>query len=131
MRFIFVVVGFGLSLLAYSQQQPSAQGPPRYDKNGESTYKGSIVDVQDRPSSVTGGTGTRLLIRTADEKVLEVHLGGARLVHEYGLSLRAGDAIEITGVKVHLAGADAILARKMKRGSQEFVFRDNEGNPIW
>jgi hypothetical protein len=131
MRIISIFVLLGISLIAFGQQPPSAQASPRYDRSIEATFKGSILEVRERPCAVSRGIGSHLLIRTADGKAFEVHLGTTRFVHEYGLSFQRGETVEITGVKVVLAGTDAILARKMKRGTEEFVFRDSEGNPIW
>jgi hypothetical protein len=39
--------------------------------------------------------------------------------------------LEITGVQVRFQDADAIFARKIKRGTDEFLFRDNDGKPLW
>ena len=38
---------------------------------------------------------------------------------------------EVTGVKVKFEGVDTIFARKIKRGEDEFLFRDGDGKPLW
>ena len=41
------------------------------------------------------------------------------------------DELEITGVKTTFQGIDAILPREIKRGNDDFLFRDEKGKPIW
>jgi len=127
MRCISTFLLLGVALIVFAQTAQS----PHYDKAAEAVFKGSILESRERSCPVSGGLGAHLLLRMPDGKALEVHLGTARLIHEYGLSFHAGEVVEITGVKVNLSGTEAILARKMKRGTEEFVFRDSEGNPVW
>jgi DNA/RNA endonuclease YhcR with UshA esterase domain len=47
------------------------------------------------------------------------------------LVFKKGDVLEVTGVKVKFEGVDTIFARKIMRGSDEFLFRDNDGKPLW
>jgi hypothetical protein len=42
-----------------------------------------------------------------------------------------GDEIEVTGSKVKFNGTDTILAREITRGQDSFVFRDENGKPVW
>jgi hypothetical protein len=42
-----------------------------------------------------------------------------------------GDADEVIGSKVEFEGVDAIMAREVKRGNDDFLFRDPQGKPIW
>jgi hypothetical protein len=39
--------------------------------------------------------------------------------------------LEITGSKVKFEGVETIFARKIKRGTEELVFRESDGKPIW
>jgi DNA/RNA endonuclease YhcR with UshA esterase domain len=47
------------------------------------------------------------------------------------LVFHKGDILEVTGVKVKFEGVDTIFARKIKRGEDEFLFRDGDGKPLW
>jgi len=51
-----------------------------------------------------------------------------KFVKSYEVAFQKGDVVEIT--KVQVDGADAILAREIKRGNDAFVFRDPKGSPI-
>jgi hypothetical protein len=64
-----------------------------------------------------------------------INLGGAcgltKFVTQYEPPFQKGDTVEVTGVKVKFEGIDTIFARTIKRGSDEFLFRDNDGKPLW
>src|SRR5215469_6626291 len=100
---------------------------PKYDRSAEAVFKGTIDDVHDRQCPVTGGVGTHLTLKQPDGSLIEVHLALSRFVRQYDLVFKKGDVVEITGVKVKFEGADTILARKIKRGDDEFLFRDTDG----
>jgi hypothetical protein len=48
-----------------------------------------------------------------------------------GMSFGKGDEVTLTGSKVKHGEADLILARKVVRGNDTFVLRDDKGNPFW
>jgi len=75
--------------------------------------------------------GSHLTLKLADNNTLEVHLALAKFVNQYELVFHKGDVLEVTGVKVKFQGADTIFARKIKRGQDEFLFRDGDGKPLW
>lgn len=104
---------------------------PKYDKTAEAVFKGVVDEVRDRTCPVSGGMGSHLVLRQADGTVLEVHLALSKFVKQYELVFQKGDVLEVIGVKVKFQGADTIFARKIKRGNDEFLFRDNDGKPLW
>ena len=125
---ISALLGLSVSLAA----QTSAKGPvPKYDKSTEAVFKGTVDDVHDRTCPVSGGLGSHLMLKQADGTVVEVHLALTKFVTQYELVFHKGDAVEVTGVKVKFEGVDTIFARKIKRGDDEFLFRDNDGKPLW
>jgi hypothetical protein len=71
------------------------------------------------------------MLKQSDGTVIEVHLALTKFVTQYELIFQKGDDLEVTGVKVKLDGTDTIFARKIKRGSDEFLFRDSDGRPLW
>jgi hypothetical protein len=75
--------------------------------------------------------GSHLMLKLADGSTIEVHLALTKFVTQYELVFKKGDVLEVTGVKVKLDDVDTIFARKIKRGSDEFLFRDNDGKPLW
>ena len=110
-----------------------AQKPtvPKYNAATEATFKGVIDDVHDRQCPISGGMGAHFNLKLADGKIIEVHLATTKFVKSYELVFAKGDEVQVIGSKVEFEGADAILAREVKRGNDDFVFRDPQGKPIW
>jgi hypothetical protein len=112
-------------------QKPSGASVPKYDKSAEAVFKGTVDEVHDRQCPVSGGMGSHLELKQADGSVIEVHLALTKFVRQYELVFKRGDVVEVTGVKVKFEGVDTIFARKIQRGEDEFLFRDNDGKPLW
>ena len=119
------------SLSAAAWQKPAGQPVPKYDKATEATFKGTVEEVKDHQCPVSRGLGSHLMLKQSDGAVIEVHLALTKFVTQYELVFQKGDALEVTGVKVKFEGVDTIFARKIKRGNDEFLFRDNDGKPLW
>ena len=116
---------------AFAEQKPANGSVPKYDKSAEAVFKGTVDDVKDRQCPVSGGMGSHLTLKLADGSTIEVHLALSKFVTQYDLVFHKGDVLEVTGVKVKFEGVDTIFARKVKRGEDEFLFRDNDGKPLW
>jgi DNA/RNA endonuclease YhcR with UshA esterase domain len=114
-----------------SAQKPANDSVPKYDKSTEAVFKGTVEEVKDRECPVSGGMGAHLTMKLAEGGSLEVHLALTKFVTQYELVFHKGDVVEVTGVKVKFQGVDTIFARKIKRGEDEFLFRDNDGKPLW
>jgi DNA/RNA endonuclease YhcR with UshA esterase domain len=119
------------TLVGASLQKPAGADVPKYDKSTEATFKGTEEEVRDHPCPVSRGTGSHLMLKQPDGTVIEVHLALTKFVNQYELVFQKGDVLEVTGVKVHFQTVDTIFARKVKRGNDEFLFRDNDGKPLW
>jgi DNA/RNA endonuclease YhcR with UshA esterase domain len=104
---------------------------PKYDVATEATFKGVIDDVHDRQCPISGGMGAHFNLKLADGKIVEVHLATTKFVKNYEVVFNKGDAVEVIGSKVEFEGVDAIMAREVKRGNDDFLFRDPQGKPIW
>ena len=127
-RFI-LAVGILLAMSVVWAQAPA--NAPKYDVANEVTIKGVIDEVKDFQCPVSGGMGAHLVVKT-DKGLVTVHLALSKFMSEYGLSFAKGDEVVITGVRAKVGDDDnAILARKIERGNQTFVFRDKEGKPLW
>jgi len=121
------------SLIPYraAAQKPAGASVPKYDKADEAVFKGTVDDVHDRQCPVSGGMGSHLELKQADGSTIEVHLALTKFVRQYELVFKKGDVVEVTGVKVKFEGVDTIFVRKIRRGDDEFLFRDNDGKPLW
>jgi hypothetical protein len=129
--FLTILAVLIASVPVVAAQKPAHEPVPKYDKGEEAVFKGTVDEVTDRQCPVSGGMGSHLMLKVADGSTIEVHLALTKFVTQYELVFHKGDVLEVTGVKVKFEGVDTILARKIKRGSDEFLFRDNDGKPLW
>ena len=123
---LVLVVGTPLVL----GQKNASHAVPKFDRS-EAVFKGTVEGVHDHQCPVSGGLGTHLTLKQPDGSLIEVHLALSRFVRQYELVFQNGDVVEVTGVKVKFDGTDAIFGRKIKRGDDEFLFRDTDGKPLW
>jgi DNA/RNA endonuclease YhcR with UshA esterase domain len=124
----------GILVLVFSvsaSQKPLTQGVPKYDKSTEALFKGTVEEIKDRECPVSGGMGSHLILKLDNGSTIEVHLSLTKFVTQYELVFHKGEVLEVTGVKVKFEGVDTIFARKVKRGEDEFLFRDSDGKPLW
>ena len=128
---VSLVLAVVVVAMVAAAQKPENESVPKYDKSTEAVFKGTVDEVKDRECPVSGGMGSHLMLKMADGNVLEVHLSLTKFVRQYELVFHKGDVLEVTGVKVKFEGADTIFARKIKRGEDEFLFRDSDGKPLW
>ena len=68
---------------------------------------------------------------TWSEGSRDVHLGPSTYLAEKNFTIRKGDTLEITGSLVKTGGAEAVIAREVKKGSETLVLRDKNGMPLW
>lgn len=127
----FVILALSVAAFGQTKTLPLKSPVPKYDKSAEAFFKGTVQEVSDHECPVSGGMGSHLMLRLTDGKIVQVHLATTRFVRQYELTFHKGETLEVTGVEVNFEGADAIFARKIKRGTEEFLFRDDDGKPIW
>jgi hypothetical protein len=71
------------------------------------------------------GGGTHVTVQTATESV-EVHLGPAAWLREQGLTLAAGDTVEIRGWWVTMRGAPFLMAHEVKKDETTWMLRGGQ-----
>jgi len=134
-RIIILIVTIAALILvitpAAAGQKSGTSEVPKYDRATEATFKGTVEEVRDRQCPMSGGLGSHLVIKLSPNQTIEVHLASTKFVKTYDLVFSKGDAITVVGTKVHFEGVETIFAREVTRGSETFVFRDKDGNPIW
>lgn len=116
---------------AFGAQAAAGAGVPKYNPATEGVFKGTVDEVRDRQCAMSGGIGTHIVLKLADGTTIEVHVAPAKFAKEYELVFNKGDQVEVTGSKVNFEGVATIFAREVKRGNDDFMFRDKEGNPVW
>lgn len=126
-----VILSFALTVIPpVASAQKDKPEVPKYKIAAEAKDKGTVDEVKDRDYPVSGTMGSHLLVKI-EGKVYEVHVAPTKFVKNYDVVFQKGDEVEITGIKTVFQGVDAILVREIKRGNDDFVFRDPEGKPIW
>ncbi len=128
--FILVVVAaLAVPAVLAQQRRGPGKGMPKYDPAAEVTVKGTVEKVEEHAGPM-GWTGTHLVLKTENE-TLEVHVGPSAFVADKGFKFVAGDSIEVTGSQMKLEGAEALLARSIKKGEKILTLRNEQGIPQW
>lgn len=123
------LVCLALAALAIAQAPSASPTFPRYDAATETTVTGAIEAVN-QVKGRHGWSGTHVLLKT-DKESIDVHVGPSWFLTEKKMTLAKGDEITVTGSRVKYEGADAIIARQLKKGEQSLVLRDAQGLPVW
>lgn len=111
-------------------QGSQASGGRIYDTSTVETTRGKVESVKQVTSKGTP-RGVHLIMSTDDGAKTTVHLGPAWFVESHSFTIREGDTLEVTGSRVTVAGAPALVARAVKKGEDELVLRDEAGVPMW
>jgi len=125
-----ILLTLSLAAICASAAPPNSN-VPKYNPATEGVYKGTVQEVRDRECPMSGGMGSHLVVKLADNNTIEIHLAPTRFVKSYEVVFSKGDQIEVTGSMVKFEGVDTIFAREIKRGNDTFMFRDKDGNPVW
>jgi len=100
----------------------------KYDAAAAETVSGDVVSI-DKVSQ--RGQGIGLTLKTVSGTVT-VHLGPQWYFdREGGLKIKAGDTIEVKGVKAFRRGDDVFIASEVKMGGEVLRLRDEKGAPVW
>jgi hypothetical protein len=110
-------------------QAGGGAGPgTRYDAARAETVAGDVVSV-DQVSP--RGQGIGLTLKTGGG-TMKVHLGPQwYFERQGGLPIKAGDAVEVKGVRSFRRGDEVLIATEVKKGSDVLKLRDEKGVPLW
>ena len=115
-------------LLAQTSTSPQ-QGSPMYNSATETTVTGTVEAVKEATSG-RGWSGTHLQLKT-EAGMFDVHVGPSWFLTQKKFQFAKGDQIEVTGSKVRINDADALIARTIKKGGSELTLRNAQGIPVW
>ncbi len=94
------------------------------------TVRGEVTAVE-RITPLRGmGAGIHLQLKT-DKETIPVHLGPAWYIERLDTRIDKGDAIEVEGSRVTVAGKPAIIAAQVKKEGAQLTLRDARGIPVW
>ncbi len=121
------------SLLAFGQVG-GGRGKGRnvswYDPSTEATFKGTVEEVSEVEHPGFQGKGLHAMLKT-DQGTFDVHIGPASFAAKEHLTVAKGDQLEVVGSKVKDDGADAIIARTVRKGDKTTTLRNQKGIPLW
>lgn len=126
---LFVTFFLVAGIASWALAQGGGRAQRLYNPKTETTIKGTIEKVS-QVAGHRGWNGTHLALR-ADDQVYDVHVGPTKYLAKIGLNLSTGEQVEIIGSKIKLNGADAIIAREVKKQDKVFTLRDSQGFPKW
>jgi len=94
------------------------------------TVSGEVISV-DRITPMKGmGSGIHLQLKSS-KATITVHLGPSWFMERLDDRIEKGDAIEVKGSHVTLAGKPVIIASEVKKGDALLKLRDDSGIPVW
>lgn len=109
-------------------QDGRGAGPGRYDAAKAETVTGDVVSVEQVSRR---GQGIGLTLKTGSGTVT-VHLGPQwYFEREGGVKIKAGDTVEVKGVRSFRRGDEVFIAAEVKKGSDILKLRDEQGVPVW
>lgn len=121
-----------LPILAEAETLQARRADPQaarpYNPADETTVEGTIQEIRQYPQGAW--TGTHLMLRTAGG-VLDVHLGPSQYLEQIQLAIHEGDRVTVTGARTDIAGAQALLAREVRKEGRTFALRNQQGIPLW
>ena len=127
-----MLVAFG-ALRAYAQpgsgQTAGCAGCPMYDSKTEMTITGTVQEVKELPG-YGRGTGTHLTVKAGND-LYDVHVGPTWYLTQEKYAFAKGDHLDVIGSKIKYQGADALIARQIKKDGSTLTLRDDQGVPLW
>lgn len=103
-----------------------------YNPNMEVVFSGEISKIEEVEKPKGMSPGIHMTVTGDDPCTLSpIHLGPAWYINNQETRLKVGDKVEIAGSKVEIDGAQAIIAREVRRGDEVLMLRDKAGVPFW
>lgn len=101
-----------------------------YNPTTVETVSGEVARVDKFTPGQGISYGVHLTLKT-DQETIPVHLGPGWYVEQQGITLAAGDKVEVTGSRVTYQGKPAIIAAQVKKDGKILMLRDANGVPAW
>lgn len=101
-----------------------------YNAQTVQTVKGTVEAVA-TVTPVKGVSPAVQVTLNTDAGALPVHLGPEWYVARLDVKIEPGDALEVKGSKVQIAGKDTLIAAEVRKGGSVLTLRDAAGVPVW
>jgi len=128
-KFVFVTMLLLACFVSPAFAQGNMGAGRLYNPNTETTAKGTVEKV----SEIAGRgnwNGIHLNLQ-ADGQTYDVHVGPSYYLSTSDFTFSVGDQIEVTGSKITLNSADALIAREIKKDDKVLTLRNHQGVPSW
>lgn len=113
-----------------ARRQGGPRGARNYNPATETTFTGTVEQVDTAAGPGNGAGGLHLMVRS-NNGTEDVRVGPARYVESQKFAFAKGDAITVTGSKTTVSGENVVIAREIKKGDQVLTLRDSQGIPRW
>lgn len=128
---ILAVLTVGILLASTARaQRPRPAVPLHYDTATVQTFSAHVLEVRTPAPGGRGTAGVQLLVQ-AGADTMPVHLAPSWVLQQQGVVFAPGDSIAITGSRVQIADAPAIVAAEVRKGDSTLRLRDRRGVPRW
>jgi hypothetical protein len=129
---LLLILSAAVLMISSAFAQRGLNQRTNYDPATEITIKGTVEEVKEQTCPTCGWSqkGTHLSVKS-DNGIFDVRLGPTQFLANHNFSFAKGDQIEIIGSKVKIEGADAVIAREVKKGGKSLTLRNPQGIPAW
>ena len=136
--FTLIILGFSKDALAQRGMRGNRGGGGgngtqygrMYDSKTVETITGTVLDVEKIIPMKGMSYGIHLTVKT-DQETISVHLGPGWFIESQDIKIEQKDKLEIKGSRIDFEGEPAIIAAEVEKGDQTFIFRDENGYPVW
>jgi hypothetical protein len=94
------------------------------------TIEGRITAVATYIPSSGAFEGLQLTVEIPGDSML-VHVGPRSFARASNIQFNYGDAVRVNGSQIVFGGAPVLMARRIERGGDVLLLRDDDGRPLW
>lgn len=102
-----------------------------FNPNTIEEVQGTVMKVEQINPEKGMSAGLHLMVSTANQEQISVHLGPVWFLDKQEMNFANGDAITITGSRIVYENHPAIIALEITKGTHVLLLRDRKGFPQW
>ena len=102
-----------------------------FDPSTPVSVRGKVLSVERFTPLRQMGYGLLVMVETAAEESIAVHVGPGWYVEDQDFPIQKGDAIAVRGSRITFNEAPAIIATQIQIGEKLLLLRRADGVPVW
>lgn len=102
-----------------------------YNTNSVFTFKGKVTGMEIAPPMKGMGNVVTILVKSTKGQTWHVDVGPEWYVNNQVTKIKVGDAVQVTGSRVRINGADVVLASQIVKNKNVLALRRPMGRPFW